>query len=48
MDSGKYSVVQGIFNQDNNEILEGRKIETKELDTELAEHHKKEELVIYN
>ena len=48
MDSGKFAVVQGIFNQDNNKILEGRTIETKELDTQLAEHHKKEELVIYN
>jgi hypothetical protein len=45
MEDGKYSVVQGIFDQNTNTFQDGVKYEAEDICDELKE---KEELVIYN
>jgi hypothetical protein len=47
MKNGKIEVVQGIFNQDSEELIEGQKFEAKELDKQLEAVHKDKELVLY-
>lgn len=46
--SGEYKVVQGIFNTESNELLDGRVVEAKELDKQISAQHKNNDLVIYN
>jgi hypothetical protein len=49
--SGNYSVVQGVFNKRTNELFSadaGQKYEAEEIDDQLKQAHKNNELVIYN
>ena len=46
--SGDFKIVQGIFNKRTDDIVDGRAMQTKELDKELAKHHERNELVIYD
>jgi hypothetical protein len=48
LESGHHGVVQGIFNTDTNEVLDGQKFEAKEIAAELEQAHETEELVVYN
>ncbi len=45
--SGEFTVVQGIFNQRTEKILDGRKMRTKALDSQFDRAHKDQDLVIY-
>jgi len=45
--SGKYSTVQGIFNTRTNEVVDGRKMESGEIDDTIDNYHRHEELVLY-
>jgi hypothetical protein len=45
--SGDYKTVQGIFNKRTADVVEGRKIESKEVDEKLHEYHQRNELVLY-
>jgi hypothetical protein len=45
--SGEFNVVQGIFNQRTEKILDGRKMRTKALDSQFDRAHKDQDLVIY-
>jgi hypothetical protein len=47
MASGEYTVIQGIFNKRTEEILDGRKMRTKALDSQFDRAHKDQDLVIY-
>lgn len=44
---GKFKTVEGIFNKNTNECLDGEVIISEEIDEQLAEVHKNEALVIY-
>jgi hypothetical protein len=44
---GEFKVVQGIFNTRTAEVVDGQVLRTRELDEELAEVHRVQELVIY-
>lgn len=46
LSDGNYSVVQGIFNQRTNQVLDGEKYNAKDLCDELK--YNKESLIIYN
>ena len=46
--NGKYKTVQGIFNKRTNEILDGQKIKSEQVDAKIAKVHDGEELVIYD
>jgi hypothetical protein len=46
-ETGNFNVVQGIFNTDSCEVLDGQKYEAKKLDDELEQHHNGKDLVIY-
>jgi hypothetical protein len=46
--NGHHGVVQGIFNTETDELLDGQKFDAKELAPELEQAHEKEDLVIYN
>src|SRR6266516_5510450 len=46
--NGHYKTVQGIFSPHTNQILDGRAIESKSVDTELAAIHAIEELALYS
>jgi hypothetical protein len=46
-ETGNFNVVQGIFNTDSGEVLDGQKYEAKQLSEELDEAHKGKDLVIY-
>jgi hypothetical protein len=46
-ETGNFNVVQGIFNTESGEVLDGQKYETEELDDELKQRHKDKALVIY-
>jgi len=48
MANGNFEVVQGIFNEETEELLDGEKYEAEELDAELAKHHRNGPLVVYN
>ncbi|MCK6512128.1 hypothetical protein L6R29_19515 [Myxococcota bacterium] len=45
--NGNYKTVQGIFNTRTNTLKDGRAIESKQVDEELHQLHKEEELVVY-
>jgi hypothetical protein len=45
--SGKYKVVQGIFNKRTDVLVEGRNIEAETLDRKAAAAHKGEDVVVY-
>jgi hypothetical protein len=47
LESGEYEVVKGIFNTQTNELLDGEKERSKEIDEELENVHKGKELVLY-
>jgi hypothetical protein len=46
--NGKYTVVQGVFNKRTNSIVEGRTIETTQLDSTLAQRHRAHDVVLYD
>jgi hypothetical protein len=46
-ESGNYKVVQGIFNTESEELVEGRAMETSRLDPKFEQVHADKELVIY-
>jgi hypothetical protein len=48
MEKGKIPVVQGIFNTETEEVLDGVKYVAKELDETLENHHRGQPLVIYS
>jgi len=45
--NGNYTTVEGIFNKRTDEVLDGVKYESKDIDEKVAEVHRKEPLVIY-
>lgn len=47
LDSGEYKTVQGIFNKRTSTVVEGRAVQSKEVDGELAAVHAANELVVY-
>ena len=47
MDKGNYVVCQGIFNTESEVILDGQKLQSKEMDQELINAHQSQPLVIY-
>lgn len=47
LESGDYLVYQGIFNRQEGEILQGHKIQGKNLDREFQKIHGEKALVIY-
>jgi len=46
--NGNVKTVQGIFNTQNNTLLDSKGYQSKEIDPELASIHKGEEMVIYS
>jgi hypothetical protein len=46
-ETGNFEVVQGIFNTDSEEVLDGQKYKAKELEDKLEQVHKGKDLVIY-
>jgi C4-dicarboxylate-specific signal transduction histidine kinase len=44
---GKYKTVQGIFNKATNELADGAKYVSDNIDEHLAELHSNDELVVY-
>lgn len=48
MHSGNYVVVQGVFNKRTHKMVASRKIEAKQLDSELMRRHSREHVVEYN
>jgi hypothetical protein len=44
---GKYTIIQGVFDKRVKTIVEGRTIETNQLDTELARRHRYQDIVLY-
>jgi hypothetical protein len=46
MDDGKYNTVQGIFNKRTNELLDGAKYKTEELDEKTIENFGDKEMII--
>ncbi|GDZ95179.1 hypothetical protein PA905_34180 [Planktothrix agardhii CCAP 1459/11A] len=47
LETGDYAVYQGIFNRQEGEILNGKKIQGKQIDSELESIHQGKALVIY-
>lgn len=47
LETGDYKVIQGIFNQRTEDILEGRAMQSEKLDQEFEEAHEGKELLIY-
>jgi len=45
--SGRYKTIQGIFNKRTNELLDSEVTEAEEIDEQVAEAHRGEELVVY-
>jgi len=48
LQDGKYRTIEGIFNKSDNELLDGINYESKEIDEQVAEVHRHDELVVYN
>lgn len=48
LNSGKHKTVQGIFNTGSQEVVDGRIIESDNLDRTTADYHRNDDLVIYN
>jgi hypothetical protein len=48
LQSGNYTVVQGIFNRRTEELVDSQVIETKELDNKMSEIHSENKMVLYN
>ncbi|MEG4575291.1 hypothetical protein QUA56_21775 [Microcoleus sp. N3A4] len=48
LEVGDYAVYQGIFNRQEGGILDGQKIQGRQIDRELEEIHRDKELVIYS
>jgi hypothetical protein len=46
-ETGNYNVVQGIFNTDSGEVLDGQKYQAKQISEELEDAHRGKDLVIY-
>ena len=46
--SGKYNTVQGVFNTRTNEVIDGHKMMSNEVDNTIERLHADEELVIYD
>ena len=46
--SGKYNTVQGVFNTRTNEVIDGHKMMSNEIDNTIERLHADEELVIYD
>ena len=46
--SGNFRLVQGVFNPSTEKLVDGRVIETKELDEKMSELHSENKLVVYN
>jgi hypothetical protein len=47
LENGNYEVVQGIFNPNSEELLDGQKFQAENLDEQLVAAHKDKELVLY-
>lgn len=47
LDSGEHAVVQGIFNRRTGEEVEARTITYDELDSEIRDAHRRDEVVIW-
>jgi hypothetical protein len=45
--NGYYKTIQGIFNKNTNELVDGEMIVSEQIDDQLAEAHRNNELVIY-
>jgi len=45
--TGKYRVVQGLFDKRNNSMVDHRVVEANELDDSLAELHRNNQVVVY-
>ncbi|SRR5258708_3146043 len=48
MHNGNYIIVQGVFNKRSQKMVASRKIEAKQLDSELMRRHSSERVVIYD
>lgn len=47
LDSGGYTVVQGIFDESTNQVSDARRVNANRLDPRLAKAHARENLAIY-
>lgn len=47
MENGRYVVYQGIFNRRTETLLEGQKLESKQIDEQLQSMHVQQPMVIY-
>ncbi|EDL59250.1 hypothetical protein [Gimesia maris] len=47
LNNGDYSLYQGIFNQRTNTLLDGQKMVGDQMDSELANLHRTQEMVVY-
>ena len=47
LDNGNYKTVQGIFNQNTHEMVDKQVIEHEQMDNQLAQTHRGQELVVY-
>lgn len=47
MEAGNYVICQGIFNTESEVVLDGIKLQSKEMDQELINAHQSQPLVIY-
>lgn len=48
LENGKYETVYGIFNKRTNEVLDGERVSSSDIDQKLEEYHAYNELVVYN
>ena len=47
LSSGRYKVVQGVFNKGTNRVTKGRKMDVGSLDSRLRNFHRSDKVVIY-
>ena len=47
LSNGHFKTIEGIFNKESNELLDGEVYESEKIDQKLAEAHRNEPLVIY-
>jgi len=44
---GQFKTVQGIFNKRTSQLVDARNVDSKDVSAEQKEHHRKDELVVY-
>lgn len=47
MESGRYVVYQGVFNRRTEQLVDGQKLESEQIDDELRAMHEQQPMVVY-